>query len=259
MTEPDQQPDMPAALRLSVAIDELTQPGIHQLDRDHAAARDQLRNVNRIHVEHIRMLRARHTYATERGNIDGAERALCAMRTAGAIHRRHLRRLHAGLRPITAYLPSLLAQVDEAVHSTNGSGNGSRGAHRSPLNTTAVELLAAIRRTTRAADGQPTYNALTAWQPDDPEAAVEDARRWVMEARAIVSPARWSEAIRPCPACRNRHVIVTEDGQKIRKAAIQINLTDRYAACIHPSCEAWWPPERFTLLAAALSQDDVAS
>lgn len=250
MTEP-LDPDT-AHLRLSVAIDQLLQPGHEQLDRDPHETRTAIRDIGRQHLDHIRYLTKRLTDARDRDDQTSAERAQCAIRQAGHSYRGRRTALHT----TSAVLPSLLEQLIDAVHSTNGAGNGSRGVHRSPLNSTAVELLAAIRTQVADRDG-PLDAALRKWIPADPDHAVEHAERWVHEARALLYPARWTEAKRACPVCGNRHVWITDDGQRIRKAAIQVNLTERYAACIEPSCDGWWPRERFELLAAALEEEDV--
>ena len=185
-------------------------------------------------------------------------RAIDAMTRAGHAHRQQRARLTEALDATSADLPPLLEQLVDAVTSTGGAGNGARGVHRSPLNTTAVEVLADIRAAIGHRDGD-LATLLRAWQPTDIPAAADRAERWVLEARAIVTPARWTEAARPCPACDTRHVWVDEDGSRIRKAAIQVNLTAGYAACIAPACGTTWDRTRFTLLAAALEQDDVAS
>ena len=255
MADPhDDQPDPANAhLRLQVALDQLLQPEHHQLDRDPADTRDLLRQANRDHLARIRDLTRRLRDA----NPTTARLIRADLQAAGERHRTRRAQLAARLRPTTAVLPPLLAQLHDAVTSATGAGNGARGPHRSPLNSTAVELLDDIRRTLGADRASPLYNELERWRPADLPAAADRAERWVLDARAIVTPARWTEAARPCPACRTRHVWVVEDGGRIRKAAIQVNLTDGYAACIAPACSAWWDRTRFSLLAAALEQEDV--
>lgn len=245
-------PDPTARLRLDTALDQLLNPETQPLDRDHAAARALLREANRDHLNRIRELARRlrahpHDPAIRRD-----------LRAAGQRHRARRAALAANLATTIAEIPSLLERLDDAITSTGGTGNASRGVHRSPLNSSAVEVLADIRRTTGHREGQ-LAATLRAWQPTDIEAAADRAEHWVAEARAIVTPARWTEAKRPCPACGTRHVWITEDGQRIRKAAIQVNLTEGFAACCAPACSATWPRERFELLAAALAQEDVAS
>jgi hypothetical protein len=250
------QPDTTTARHaLDTAIAQLTQPGEHHLQRDSTALRHQIRDHDTAHLRHIRVLATRYRDALHRGNEDGADRALCGMRIAGEQHRRR----RAALTTTTAPTPSLLHQLHDAISSTSGTGNGARGVHRSPLNTSAIEVLADIYRATGTTTPDDAAAALKTWPASAGDGDTARVERWVVEARAIVSPARWTEAKRPCPACGNRHAWIREDGQRIRKAAIQVNLTEGYAACIAPSCTAWWPRDRFDLLAAALAHTDVAA
>jgi len=263
-------PDPTARLRLDVALDQLLNPETTPLDRDHKAARGLLRAANQAHLDRIRELtrRLRHAHrnplvGTDRDGRSNQTKQLNAihtdLRAAGARHRARRAELTIRLDLAAGELPPLLEALEEAVMSTGGAGNASRGVHRSPLNSSAVEVLADIERATGHRVG-PLADSLRAWQPEDVDAAADRAERWVVEARAIINPSRWMEAKRSCPACGTRHVWVAEDGgQRIRKAALQVNLTDGHAACIAPACGAHWDRTRIPLLVAALEQDDVAS
>lgn len=235
MTEP-----LDTTHRLTHAIAALTTPAIHVLQRDHTDAREDL---DHTHLNHIRYLRRRHdhTPAHARGQW------LLAMAVAGQQHRAR----RAALRPELVTTPSLIDQLHDAVHGTGGT-NGARGAgaHRSPIGLAAAELLHDITRTT----GTPTTQLAT-WQPDDLDQAANHAERWLRDAHTILKPARWSEAKAACPICHTRHVWITEHGERIRKAAIQINLSTGEATCIAPSCTGHWPRERLDLLARVLEQD----
>jgi len=256
MTEPTGQPVTDSGVRLSAAIDQLLLAETRELDRDQSDVRRQLADEQTSYLADMTYLAERIRDGADRADEQTIERARTAI---DEVVDRHRSRVTA-LTTTTARLPSLLDQLHDAVTSANGVGNGSRGPHRSPLNSTAVEVLTDIRRTVVDPDAdepQQLHVALAAWRPADVDAAAEKAERWVIDARAIVSPARWTEAARPCPNCGTRHVFVTEDGQRIRKAAIQVNLTEGYAACIAHSCSAWWDRTRFTLLAAALEHEDV--
>lgn len=261
MTQPDTA--VPAALRLQVAVDQLIQPEQVRLDRDPGEVQAAIDALTMEHLHGVRELRHRHGQVTDAA---ARTRLINGMTIAGALYRRTRARLIAELAEDIAVLPSLLEQLRDAVTSAGGYGNAARGPYRSPLNSTAVEIIAAIEREVGRGD---LADQLKTWRQRCTESgqllaavteqAADLAERWVIEARAILQPARWIEAARPCPACGTRHVWVHEDGQNVCKAAIQINVTDGYAACCAPSCGAHWPRTHFDLLAAALQQEDIPS
>lgn len=247
MTGPD-PPTIDAALRLNVAIDQLVQPGHATLDRSPKLIAQAQDEADTAHLHHVRVIRWK---LTQTRDDHGRDRLLCALREAGRRQREH----RTALTALHAVLPSLLDQLYDAVESTGGTGDRARGANRSPLNTAAAELLHTIRATTGHRAHSALADHLRAWTPADPEAGAADAQRWVDEARQIVEPARYTEARAPCPVCHTRRVTVTEDGQRVVKAAIQINLTRGIATCIAPGCTGRWDRSHFIFLAGVLEQD----
>lgn len=239
--------DLDATTRLEHAITALTTTTPHVLHREDEQARH---DTDQAHLEHIRYLRKRLTRARDDEDRD---RIRCAMTEAGTRHRDR----RAALRAELTATPSLLEQLIEAVHSTSGTGNGSRGVHRSPLNTAAVELLHDIRRSIGTDDTDPTTPLLT-WAYTvtiDTDQAAAHAERWLDTARDILDPNRRIEAKAACPLCHTRHVWITEGHERIRRAAIQINLTTRTARCIAPGCTGHWDRDHIDLLARVLEQD----
>lgn len=246
-----EQPSLDAALRLTVAIDQLTQPGHHTLDRNATLTAQARTEADTAHLGHCRVLRWKLTQARDQHDHD---RLTGALREAGRRHRAH----RASLTAQHAVLPSLLDQLVDAVESTGGSGSASRGVHRSPLNAAASELITDIARTIscRHFDNHRSI-CLRDWAGDfDRDLAdAEHAERWVTDARAIIEPARYTEAKAPCPICHTRRVRVIENGEPVIKAAIQVNLTRGHATCIAPGCTGRWDRAHFKLLAGILEQD----
>lgn len=238
-----------AQLRLDTAIDQLTQPGHHTLDRNHPDTRQTRADDDTAHRNHIAYLRRRLAHARDDLDID---RIHCAMRNAGRAHRAR----RAAINAATAVLPSLLERLHDAVHGSGGTNGASgAGAYRSAIGLAAADLLHTIRAGVGARPTDDLAAHLHTWQPVDPEQAADDAERWVEDVRNIVEPSRMTEARAPCPICHTRHVWVVEDGQRIQKAAIQINLTRGHALCIAPGCTGRWDRAHFNLLAGVLEQD----
>lgn len=255
---PDTQPDTAAiALRLEVAVGQLTRHEVHQLDRDHAAARRQLTELNHAHVLHIRVLRGRRDDALERGNLDGAARALCGMRVAGEQHRRHRRRLTAGLAPASAQLPPLLDQLQAAIANSGDTGRspGGPAAHRSPVGLAALALVTAIARHVGNRHRACLVEDLTAWAGDSAARALDDAEeaeRWVEQARAVLqpNPSKTRGLRGRCPACDRDSVSVPDDtGDLVHRNALQVDHTTA-VHCL--GCGDYTPPWRAHLLADVL-------
>lgn len=250
-------PDPTARLRLDVALDQLLNPEQQQLDRDHAATKAALTQLDDDHLATIREHRSRHAYAAHHHNPAGMRRAIDAMTRAGHQWRQQRARLTAALAATTAALPPLLEQLLDAVHSSTSTGGpAGAGAHRSPIGLDAAELLARIRHHT----GIPATHHLTElrrwWAPTDLAEAADLAETWVADARALLNPRRTLEAKAPCPVCGNRHawVLDTATGERVRRAAIQIDYATGAARCIAPSCTGYWPRERIDLLVAVLRE-----
>lgn len=236
------------------AIAALVDPGFEHVLRDQPSIRARRAELDTEHRAHIAYLRRRLTHA--RDDLDTA-RIHCAMRTAGTAHRAR----RTALTAPAAVTPSLLEQLLDAVHSTAGAGNGSRGVHRSPLNAVAVELLATIDRTIGPGPLPQLANdtlehRLWVWDPDDHESAAELVNGWVAAADAILDPPRSLEGTGACPVCGQRWVWTEEGDERIRRAAIRMVITGRhaddYAECLNRSCRARWPRTHWDLLAAAL-------
>lgn len=232
--------------RIARAVAALVGNSPHLLDRGRDTARA---DADAAHVAHIRYLRRRLELA--RDDVDRA-RILCDAREAGRRHR--VRR--AARAAVLGRTPSIVEQLLDAVHSRSGGGTGTGGVHRSPFNAAAVALLHRIRRTVATDDRDPTA-ALRAFAAEL-EHSAEDAtaaEEWLAEARMILEPEARIEANGPCPVCGERYVHVTEGGERIRRSAVQINLTTREGRCYAPSCTGYWDSGRIELLASILRQD----
>lgn len=268
MTEPDQQPDMPAALRLSVAIDQLIQPGVAHLDRSQpentpevAAIADELerdyrQRRDRLEAQYLAArdrLRARHKDYLARRDRAGMRRAMDAI-----AHLDQERRAAESARNApSATLPSLLDQLHDAVESSQGTGSGSAGVSRSPIGLNAAELLGHIQRAVAWRGTGQLADRLRAWAYD-PARTDDDAQaaeQWVDDARAVVQPDRGFELGGACPLCGTRYVWVQDGDERTRKAALQVSYASRSARCIAPGCTGRWPKEYLEHLARVVVQD----
>ena len=265
MTQPD------PGQRLTVAVAALCDPVTVRVDRlaltdsDRDAIRATNAQARSDHDERMAVLRARHAAYSTRRDAAGMRRTLAAIIERETAHRAAIEQR----RIAEAVVPSLLDRLMEAVHGSGGSNGASgAGAHRSPIGLAAAELLAEIRRCTSWRpdqlddDGRPitlsfTVRAWAAIHPDD-LFTVELVEMWVATGRAIIEPPRMAEARAACPNCGTRHVYVVEDGERVRRAAISINLSAGYAKWLSPSCGTTWDRDHFDLLAAVLRQDQGA-
>lgn len=250
--------------RLHDAIAALVEPGEESLLRDQPSVRARRAELDKEHRDHIAYLRQRHAAARVAAvttksrslaarNAAGMRRAITAMTEAGQAHRTR----RAALIATDGGTPSLLEQLEDAVHGTGGTNGASgAGANRSPIGLAAAELLHDIRRTI-GHRGEHLAAALATWADvvDDDGGYTSIATTWVQDARAILHPSRWTEARAACPSCGNRHVWIVENGERTRRAAIAINLTEGYAHCLVEACGATWDRNHFDLLAALLRQD----
>lgn len=222
---------------LAQSIAELTQPTTHDLRRvpPNDTQRAEMERAERKALrQQVEVLRERQMHQA----ID-------------ALLRRHGAEL-AGRSTSTAAVPSLLDQLADAVQGSGGTnGAGGAGAYRAAIGLAAAGLLATIR-TTLAYHGDDLAEALRAWQPDDEDQAAIIAAGWVTQGRAIVEPPRWSELPTDCPLCRKRYVWVYEDGERVRRATLRINLTHGYAECGQEDCQGYWDEDHLRDLAGLL-------
>lgn len=98
----------------------------------------------------------------------------------------------------------------------------------------------------------PLAVTLRTWLPVDEDQAAIDAARWVAQAKAIVEPPRWSEIPSDCPLCRRRYVWAWEDGERVRRATLRINLSHGYAECGQEDCQGYWDEDHLRDLAGLL-------
>lgn len=219
----------------------------HDLDRDpdDEDAREALAITARLRDRHAALLRA--------GQPAQARRVLA--RLIDHERRRQARAAASLLRH--GAVPSLLDQVREAVTSSSGNGHrGSAGPHRSPIGLSAAELLGAIEREVGHRYTGPLDRDVWAWVNGHTAApwAVDTMAGWVSRARAVVDPPRPVSLAAACPQCGRSVVHVEDSGERVRRAALQVDRTTGTAACIAPGCDAVWTPDRWAFLAAVLEQ-----
>lgn len=230
---------------LAQSIAELTQPTTHDLHRVPAndTQRAEMERAERKALrDQVHALRERQMHQA----ID-------------ALLRRHGAEL-AGRTTSTAAVPSLLDQLADAVQGSGGSnGAGGAGAYRAAIGLAAAGLLAGIRQyigchTPDLALGLRDWAALIQNDPALWDMAEQEriAEGWVVQAKAIVEPPRWSEIPAECPMCRTRYVWVYEDGERVRRAALRINLTEGFAECGSLECGARWDEDHLRDLAGLL-------
>lgn len=258
MTTPD------PSQRLHTAITALCDPTLVRIDRYATTAhdRDLIRAVNTEaateHRDQLARYRRHLAVYAAREDDAGVRRVQALIDRREALHRAAIEQR----RVAEAVVPSLLDRLLEAVHGSGGSnGANGAGAHRSPIGLAAAELLADIGAAIAWQRDRPLADRLRAWAAVPYETADQDAQlveAWVTTGRAIIEPPRMSEARAACPNCGTRHVTVIEDGERVRKAAISINLTDGYAVCLNRACGTRWDRDHFDLLAAVLRQDQGA-
>lgn len=256
-------------IALDVAVDQLLNPTLQPITREvdeqskavaaedeaDLEALDQAATWHRTHLDRARRAGAR---GEARRSIDALARI--------ATHRERLTARIAARTSSSAQLPSLLEQLEDAVHSsTSTGGHGSVGALRSPIGLAAAELLARIDRTIGPSPmprpaGETLARRIYIWDPAEPGYAAEHVETWLAEGRALLAPRRTMEAKAPCPVCGHRYAWVDdpERGERVRKAAIQIDYDTRSARCIYPGCTGYWDRHHLLLLAGVLQQDTAA-
>jgi hypothetical protein len=254
--EPTPETLLAATLALGVAVDQLTKPGLEYLDRS-PATDDAVQLVDAEHAAHARDLQAAHALALHQRDEIGVLRARARI-TAHA--------LRARKRAVTrAPLPPLLEQLVDAVSGRTSPGNRAGSIHRAAIGFAAAELIANIERGTRHRPGDPDLTAnVRAWtealveaqNPTELTAAAVCAERWVIDARAILTPDQVIPIPFDCPTCGNRWAWVFDDtGQRVQRAALQANMRDLVIRCVHHGCTGWWPKPMWKLLGAQINQD----
>lgn len=273
-----------AQQRLTEAVRALLQPTTEPLGRSARDHRDVLTTdaeADLAHAERMGVLRRRHAAYGACKDAAGMRRTLAALIEQETAHRAAVRARLVD----RAELPSLLDQLHDAVHSTQGGGGASAGVHRSPIGLAAAELLGEIGATVRPAPArQPLYRtfeqrraalaaqprpALAAqirswaglaghWRTTSPRQLVEaanQAHRWVGDGRDLLNPRRRMTASGACPRCGQTTAHVRDDtGEEVRRPALEIDVRTGWARCIVPSCDGSWPPERLPFLASLLEQ-----
>lgn len=237
MTEPV---SLDAALRLSVAVDQLTKPDTATLTRVDPLLDDQAGA-----LAHADRLTSRRLRAEHEAHLEAARNTLARL----VAHEQRV----AAQRATTAALPCLLEQLRDAVTSTGGGGGASAGVHRSPIGLAAVELLRTIQVEVRS-HGELLVDDLRAWTPGDVAAAADHAEAWVEAARTLLNPPRRWTHPGACPDCGARTATVTDDsGQLVRRPAIEFDRATARARCLR--CPARWTTEgQLRQLARVLEQ-----
>lgn len=156
-------------------------------------------------------------------------------------------------------LPSLYAQLAEAVVTRQSERLTTSPRSMPPLWTEALDLVAEIDRVAASwcvAEDTPRRLDLVAYRerytPDDGWLVAE--RRdvvlgWVRRGTELLDPPRRLEVTAPCPACGQRSVQrASDDGEMVRAPAL---VVDR-AGCACQACGHTWAPEYFVQLARDL-------
>lgn len=248
-----------AQLRLDVAIAQLVQPGIEQLDRDDPAASPAAAEVAAEDEAELRRLRIRHKSQMAAERFDEARQTLRRVVAVGQrIGQRTARQAH---------LPSLVEQLIDAIPGSGNTdhGTGSAGSTRSAVALDVLDLVHAMQAATRCRTLRGLSDALRAWtrasghwRTTDPELllwAATAAESWVSAARTLLNPPkRWSMAA-ACPQCETSVTYVQDSsGERVRRPALELDPTTQTARCLAPGCGARWDSRRLLLLAQMLEE-----
>jgi len=156
-----------------------------------------------------------------------------------------------------AVVPSLLAQLCDAVESSRGTGHrGAAGPHRSAIGLSAADLIGDIERVVGSGPRPTLHRRVWRWvrvHDTDPSAAAALAC-WVERARDVVDPPRPVTVVGACPHCRRTVVHVLDAGEWVRRPALQVDRDAGRARCIGPGCGATWDQAHMPLLARVLEQ-----
>lgn len=95
------------------------------------------------------------------------------------------------------------------------------------------------------------------WTPEHVETLKTATRiisKWITKAETLLDGERRFDLVASCPACGEAHSLRRDSaGELVRQPALQVSAQ----GCVCLSCEAYWGPERFLMLAAALGCNDI--
>lgn len=160
--------------------------------------------------------------------------------------------------------PSWYDQLVGEVALSGGREKSRRGVpgSRPVVFLDALELAADIDATARswhpAGDGTPArLRALAAarWRPQDVRAIVDRAERiaaWRVAIDAMLNPEPVKTIAAPCPACNQRWVYRRQDGENVRRPALQL-IAEQGCRC--HACGTSWPPSHYLHLCRLLGFD----
>ncbi|MDN5858589.1 MAG: hypothetical protein L0H84_08185, partial [Pseudonocardia sp.] len=253
-TEAPPLTDLDARLRLDVAVRELTEPTVENLDRIDRALDSIAAAQAREDRDIDKGLAATHTRLLSAGHHAQAATVISRLIT----HRRIVAARTARQDTTIAEVPALLEQILDAVQSTGGTNRATgAGAHAAPIGLAAAELVHTIERANHA----PTSTALDltthvrTWATnlhdgqvsgadlaEQISTAADLAEQWVQQARAILTPPkRWTHP-GACPACgRNTAHVHDDSGQHVRRPALELDRANATARCLR--CGARWTGE----------------
>jgi hypothetical protein len=262
-------------------VRELTQPTVHHIDRSRAeddpdvratiaeqAAADQALELR--YAARSDTFRAQHAAARTARHAAGARRALERLRDNEQGRAQHAARAAAraaARRATITRLPSMLEQLQDAVHSTQGGGGASAGPHRSPIGLAAAELLHSIDRACSGCPGATLTDRLRywaglsgVWRTQAPQWLLLrslDAQQWVTQGWEILDPSRVTPIPGMCPRCRRRTVRAPDDlGEWVERPVLNLARDEGTVHCTAPCREAWGP-DRLRWLGELLAEQDV--
>lgn len=242
-----------AGVQLQTVVDQLTQPTVHQLDRDPVPGTDAWQQQRRDQTLADELWRTAERATSER-NLPAARQALDRIRL--------VQQRQAARDTPTVTIPSLLHQLQAAIPTGNetGSSGSSPAGSRSPIAVAALDLLTEIERTIGAARGADLAGQLRPWCDrvcnDETQVvrAAELAADWPDRIRTLLDPpTRWTMP-GACPACGKTTSYVDQDGEQVRRPAIEFDPKAGRARCLR--CPARWDGEQaLRQLSKALTEE----
>lgn len=171
------------------------------------------------------------------------------------------------------WLDSIYQELADSVYERSGTNHGSTEPGGG-LWIDASECLTAIDSLAQAEHPQhpgcgpqnrsgsrlihPTVLRLQAvderkWRPQDAphvrEVAVNLERLTIKAENLLTPPVVWFLP-NACPVCLQDHVYVNDNGEQVRRPALQITVD--FCRCQNPRCEGFWPSSRYQFLGALL-------
>lgn len=234
VTEHDQPDPFTAGVQLQAAIDQLTQPTVVDLDRDPVPGTDAWQQQR----DDQALERNLYEQLATAANGQHLPLARDVLRDLELLERRR-----AARQAPTVTVPSLLQQLQDAVPGSGNTDHGapSAGSTRSPLALAALDLLTEIARTAgvRAGNGSPAFtDQLRAWAEracgDETQVvqAAVTAADWPDRARTLLDPPKRWTAPGACPDCGKNTAYVRQDGEVVRRPAIEFDRTSGTARCL---------------------------